>query len=411
MHFKKHTAFAPESYSKNCGPRRALQQDYPYQPCSSQRASDAYPIRKSKPPPLPIITTRFYLTEEQTFCDVCGLCLGRLLRDTRELAAVMERGVCMITVVVLILRDVAGFSIRNEQLGRCMEVLGGRLAMEECRPGSDPQQWEWRAQTQALVSLQTGECLSVDQAQEYEIVHLRACRAGEGQGEGQAWGCSKKGHLALSGTKGLHLGAHRDAAKVFLSRDRGRGSKWSTLGNRTICDEPGGPHHWHRHGDKPTTAPSAISASAGDNTGLQQNAMAAPNLTETSPEKKLHPPPYSTTGPGLGPSPTPFFSLEYGLGWKVTMLVLSSLALVLGLVILLLNIYHNRKKKVVCVVKSYTPTGAASQQGSPVPNERAPLTRHPMGPPRSPSLQRGEILIEWKDGTVTPLFDTNYLTD
>ena len=31
-----------------------------------------------------------------------------------------------------------------------------------------------------------------------------------------------------------------------------------------------------------------------------------------------------------------------GMGWKVTMLVLSSLALVLGAVILIVNVHHNR---------------------------------------------------------------------
>uniref|UniRef100_A0AAZ3PQX9 Uncharacterized protein n=1 Tax=Oncorhynchus tshawytscha TaxID=74940 RepID=A0AAZ3PQX9_ONCTS len=48
----------------------------------------------------------------------------------------------------------------------------------------------------------------------------------------------------------------------------------------------------------------------------------------------------STMGPE-GPSMT-FFNAEYGFGWKVTMLVLSSLALVLGTVMLLLNIHDNR---------------------------------------------------------------------
>lgn len=65
-----------------------------------------------------------------------------------------------------------------------------------------------------------------------------------------------------------------------------------------------------------------------------------------------------------------------------------------------------RRKKVVCVLKSYTPRSDASVPGSPVPSERAPLTEHAMRLPHSsPALQRGEILIEWKDGTVTPLYE------
>lgn len=65
-----------------------------------------------------------------------------------------------------------------------------------------------------------------------------------------------------------------------------------------------------------------------------------------------------------------------------------------------------RQKKTVVVLKSYTSIGETSLPGSPVSSERSPLTKHPMKPPRSPSIQRGEILVEWKDGTVTPLFDT-----
>ncbi|XP_060763968.1 uncharacterized protein si:dkey-245n4.2 [Neoarius graeffei] len=91
------------------------------------------------------------------------------------------------------------------------------------------------------------------------------------------------------------------------------------------------------------------------------------------------------------------------------MLVLSSLALIIGMVILFLNIYQNRQKKTVVVLKSCTSNDEANQPDSPVPSERAPLTKHPMKPPHSPSIQRGEILVEWKDGTVTPLFD-NYQT-
>uniref|UniRef100_A0A3Q3LKK3 Si:dkey-245n4.2 n=1 Tax=Labrus bergylta TaxID=56723 RepID=A0A3Q3LKK3_9LABR len=116
------------------------------------------------------------------------------------------------------------------------------------------------------------------------------------------------------------------------------------------------------------------------------------------------------TGRGLHLSATQestlvFLSREHKqMGWKITMLVLSSLALVLGAVILILNVYSNRRKKVVCVLKSYTPRPEMSVPRSPVPNERAPLTEHAMCLPHStPTLQRGEILIQWKDGTVTPL--------
>lgn len=133
-----------------------------------------------------------------------------------------------------------------------------------------------------------------------------------------------------------------------------------------------------------------------------------------------------------------------GISWKVAMLVLSSLALVLGFVILILSILQNRwehsahlvilqwviqaptitpvagwyflfmyvcfpfRKKNVVVLKSYTRTGEESQPGSPLLHDRAPLTKNPMkSAAHSPALPRGEIFVAWKDGTVTPLFDKN----
>lgn len=67
------------------------------------------------------------------------------------------------------------------------------------------------------------------------------------------------------------------------------------------------------------------------------------------------------------------------------------------------------RKKSVVVLKSYTRTGEESQPGSPVLHDRAPLTKNPMRTPaQTPTLIRGEILVAWKDGTVTPLFDGTY---
>lgn len=66
-----------------------------------------------------------------------------------------------------------------------------------------------------------------------------------------------------------------------------------------------------------------------------------------------------------------------------------------------------RRRKVVCVLKSYTPRPDGSVPGSLISSEKAPLTEHAMRLPRSsPALQHGEILIEWKDGTVTPLYES-----
>ena len=79
--------------------------------------------------------------------------------------------------------------------------------------------------------------------------------------------------------------------------------------------------------------------------------------------------------------------------------------LIVAIFLSTLHRHVRRRKKVVCVLKSLSPREEVSTPGSPVQSERAPLTCHAACLPRaSPSL-RGEIRIEWKDGTVTPLYE------
>uniref|UniRef100_A0A671RGU1 Si:dkey-245n4.2 n=1 Tax=Sinocyclocheilus anshuiensis TaxID=1608454 RepID=A0A671RGU1_9TELE len=241
-------------------------------------------------------------------------------------------------------------------LRKCVQVNEGqvssRLTLQECRADSALQEWHRNPETRSLSNPQTGGCLTAPQIQEHESVWLQTCSSEEEDREGQTWSCSKKGLLTLHG-KGLHLSIRHDSSKVFLSKDRGKGSKWRTLANQTVCEETDSTHHG-------------------------QNVLQDSQQT-------------LSTGPRIL-TQIRYWHCKRRTGWKMTMLLLSSLALLLGLVILTLNIYQN------------------SLPGSPVPSERAPLTRHPMKTAQSPSIQRGEILVEWKDGTVTPLFET-YLTD
>ncbi|KAK2837403.1 hypothetical protein Q5P01_014615 [Channa striata] len=328
--------------------------------------------------------------------------------------------VCLL-VFVLLFKEVSGLKIRNKLLGKCLQVeegaLGGRVSLGKCRPFSALQEWRWIPESQALSSQHTGECLTA-LGEQYEVVLLQPCifstesdNTGDevavmGTGRetsSQAWLCSKKGHLTLKG-RGLHLSATQDSSLAFLSKEHNQGSRWRTLDNETLCD--GRNSKVHQFQDQPQlylgkslepgNFPSAFS-------NIHKHGKPLERLTETYPVDVILSSP-SAKSPA-DPTVT-FYSMDYGTGWKITMLVLSSLALVLGTVILTLNVYSNRRKKVVCVLKSYTPRSEMSVPGSPVPSERAPLTEYAMGLPHSsPTLQRGEILIEWKDGTVTPLYE------
>ncbi|XP_035513672.1 uncharacterized protein LOC118325193 isoform X2 [Morone saxatilis] len=327
---------------------------------------------------------------------------------------------CVCLLVFLIFKEASGLKIQNKLLGKCLQVQegGGRVSLADCSPYSTLQEWRWLSGSQALSSHHTGECLTAPREQ-YEGVHLQPCIfSTESDKNGaevaavdigreassQTWSCSKKGHLTLIG-RGLHLSATQESTLVFLSREHKQGSRWRTLDNQTLCNGRDSKHNQHQplhHLGKSLERgilPSAVS-------DIHRPFESIMGVEVTKPYPVIDEPLSSLSTKSPADPTMVFFSMDYGMGWKITMLVLSSLALVLGTVILILNVYSNRRKKVVCVLKSYTPRPEVSVPGSPVPSERAPLTEHAMRLPHSsPTLQRGEILIEWKDGTVTPLYE------
>ncbi|MGH0183109.1 UNVERIFIED_CONTAM: hypothetical protein FKN15_010886 [Acipenser sinensis] len=145
----------------------------------------------------------------------------------------------------LLVRDGLSFGIRNDHLGKCIQLIPGkgRVALAECSPESELQKWDWQASSQSLISLKTKECLTAARAKEHEMVRLQVCREGENQG----WSCSKKGHLTLQGL-GLHLSTKQGSSKVFLSKERGKTSKWRTMHNGTVCAEAAKPPTWKHEG-------------------------------------------------------------------------------------------------------------------------------------------------------------------
>ncbi|XP_074526689.1 uncharacterized protein LOC141790595 isoform X2 [Halichoeres trimaculatus] len=329
---------------------------------------------------------------------------------------------CFCLVLFLIFKETCSFKVQNKQLGKCLQVqegsYGGRVSLVDCSPFSSLQDWRWLPKSQALSSHHTGECLTAPREQ-YEGVHLQPCifkaeRDQTGDEEAvmeqdreassQAWSCSKKGHITLMG-RGLHLSATQESTLVFLSREHKQGSRWRTLDNQTLCSGRDSKSHQQQHQPlhhvEQPLEPGLLSSVVPE-THREAEADMGTEVTFTAKDDIIS---SSSTKSPADPTMI-FFQMDYGMGWKITMLVLSSLALVLGTVILILNVYSNRRKKVVCVLKSYTPRPEMSVPGSPVPSERAPLTEHAMRLPQStPTLQRGEILIQWKDGTVTPLYE------
>lgn len=116
-----------------------------------------------------------------------------------------------------------GFKIQNKLLGKCLQAQGGRVFLADCTSFSTSLEWQWLAESSALSSQLTGECLT-SPGEQYEGVQLRPCIIEAGivsldmEAKSQAWSCSKKGHITLM-RSGLHLGAAQESTLVFLSRE------------------------------------------------------------------------------------------------------------------------------------------------------------------------------------------------
>ncbi|KFU86760.1 hypothetical protein M959_06760, partial [Chaetura pelagica] len=126
-----------------------------------------------------------------------------------------------------------GFLIRNSRLEKCIRVSHhetNSISLGNCKARSQMQQWSWDPTTRTIVSLQTKRCLTAHETREFALVKLEPC----GDWERQAWTCSKKGHLTLQ-SLGVHLSTKEGDLKVFVSREKGKFSKWKTLADETVC--------------------------------------------------------------------------------------------------------------------------------------------------------------------------------
>ncbi|KAM8885555.1 uncharacterized protein AB9W97_013114 [Spinachia spinachia] len=323
-----------------------------------------------------------------------------------------------LVLLLLLLQETWGLRIENQLLVKCLQVEGGtfagRVSLGVCSPHLASQEWRWLPGSGALSNQHTGECLTAPREQS-EGVQLQPCvfgavgvqadggRDAGTEASGQAWMCSKKGRLTLAG-RGLHLSATQESTLVFLSREhKPPGSRWRTLDNQTLCNGRDNRHQSHHNLGK-SLASEIFQSAISDIKAQPFEGVMVVEVTDTYPAMNV--PLLSPSNQSTADLTRVFFSLDNGMGWKITMLALSSLALVVGIVILILNVHSNRRKKVVCVLKSYSPRPERNVPGSPVCSERAPLTEHASRfPQSSPSVHRGEVLIEWKDGTVTPLYE------
>ncbi|XP_067849475.1 uncharacterized protein si:dkey-245n4.2 [Heptranchias perlo] len=275
-----------------------------------------------------------------------------------------------------------GFNIKNVRLDKCIHANNenNKISLTECNPDSENQQWRWDSRINSIVSLKTKQCLTVHKANEFGAVKLEPC----GSGQPQAWRCSKRGHLTLEGFS-LHLSVKHKMNKVHVSHEKGKLSKWRTLKDKIICTEAN--HIWQHEGNHIDVSEAQA-----------ENVEKSTNIPMTNVSDSSFPTFENITLPKENDKTVRFKFIE-GTTWKIAMLIMGAIALILGLIILTVNIIHNKKRKKLSA-------GIVADSA----DEKTSLTtglkpQHDAS--RSPSLRHGEILIEWKDGKITPLFDDN----
>ncbi|MEE6457761.1 hypothetical protein FKM82_000026 [Ascaphus truei] len=311
---------------------------------------------------------------------------------------------CMSLCLWLQVIEGQSFMIKNVLLEKCIHVTpdSGRVSMAECKPHSHHQQWFWDPDTSALVSAKSKRCLTVQTIHEFSSLKLESCE----NNEHQAWTCDKRGHLTLQ-DQGLHLSIKRGTKKVYVSKVKDKLSKWKTMMDGPVCKGGAQPTEQveqkkHELEEVPVEVyePKFVSS-----TGKVKTLSSSPWVDATN---------FPTQLPGLNNTSRTTDNVQFiasdkdELGQQFVSaeenFIEKQFVSVRDMVIFFPPC---RKRKLLSALPRYTKS--VHKVGSSY--ERSPLTdkediqQNAGQVPHSPSLRHGEILIEWKDGTVTPLFD------
>ncbi|XP_069820953.1 uncharacterized protein [Dendropsophus ebraccatus] len=311
------------------------------------------------------------------------------------------------------------FMIRNLHLDKCIHAAEdtGRVSLAKCKVTSDYQHWAWDLGTNSIINVHSNKCLTVTKSHNLHTLKIEPC---EGT-RNQAWTCDQRGHLRLYGHD-LHLTAKQGTKKVFMSSGMDKFSKWKTLQDSSVCAESHSPRTFNPTSPPgPSTQPYPEEVTTGSYEAkfinIADGTKTSPHMLDMSESVTATPAPghtYTTDSGGEQFASSwdrlterIYVLEEDGSGWRTAMLVLSPFTFILGVVILVLNVRVNKKRKLLSAlpnnVKPHHKLGSSYEQ-SPLTG-KADQSDYPGPDSNTPTLRHGEILIEWKDGTVTPLYD------
>ncbi|XP_078288153.1 uncharacterized protein LOC144612332 isoform X2 [Rhinoraja longicauda] len=283
-------------------------------------------------------------------------------------------------IKVTLFEEIPGFNIKNVRLDKCIHAnsQNNRVSLTECNENSKQQLWRWESRLKYIVSLKTNQCLTVHKPNELGAVKLEPC---DGR-HLQEWTCSKRGHLTLEGYS-LHLSVKHKTDKVHVSQEKGKLNKWRTLKDEIIC-----------------TKTDQVLQREDDHIQVLETQTARVEKSTTIPVTNFATETFYSIFENFTYAKendkTVTFKYADGMTWKIVMVILGGITFSLGIIVLILNIIHDNKKLKAGIVADA--------------DEKTSLTtglklQHDVS--RSPSLKHGEILIEWKDGKITSLFDHN----
>ncbi|NXK99909.1 OSTB protein, partial [Mesembrinibis cayennensis] len=265
--------------------------------------------------------------------------------------------------------DTEAFLMKNAKVKLCLQAspMNGDLLLEDCNPESDFQDWSW--QGNSLMNHGTQSCLS---AVGDDRVQTSLC----GSGGYASWNCSNSLLSPLGSSQG-YLVANRKG--VALNNVRGVKAQWRDVADRSVCEEKAEQERYF---------PAALASTrVYDHTA--GNATLALGIDQKELEELLW-----------------FFRSEDSSTWNYSVLALSFMAMILGLFLLAINVVRNRKRKIHACGEAVESTQQAELE---VKQSLMPLQEYSPAELRKqePVLQdqrSGDVMVQWKDGTVTSLY-------
>ncbi|XP_074012463.1 organic solute transporter subunit beta [Numenius arquata] len=270
-----------------------------------------------------------------------------------------------------LLQGTEAFLMKNAKLKLCLQAstVNGNLLLEDCDPESDFQDWSW--QGDSLMNRGTQSCLSVVGA---DRVQTSLC---DGTSSTR-WECSNS-LLSPLGSSQDYLVANKKG--VALTNVRGLKAQWQDV-DRSVCEVKAAEAEPDRYFTAALASTHMYNPMAG-------NVTLALGIDEVELEELLW-----------------FFRREDPSTWNYSILALSFVAMILGLLLLTINIVRNRKRKIHTYGGAEQTTQQAELEAKqalmPVQeySPAEPLKQEPV-----PQDQRsGDVVVQWKDGTVTSLY-------